>query len=271
MTSLAVLIATYHRDDHILLDAALRSVLDQQLLARPAVHVYLGVDGPIGPELEAVIETLSPRIHCVVRSQFNKGLAATLNELIDRLGDESFVFRMDADDLSLPLRFQRQIDFLQNHPDVDIVGTDITEWDCTTGRRRLITFARDHDDAVRKISRRVPVAHPTVCFRRSVFDAVHQYPLVSGNEDIAMWFECLRNGLRFGNVHQPLLQFTINSEFWARRSFAKAFSEFKCYVRGIWQLQGWTWHYVYPVARLLVRVSPWWVSKFLYGTSARGR
>lgn len=270
MTSLAVLIATYSRDEPAFLEAALSSVLEQHLTIDHVIHVYLGIDGPIGTELEAIIDRFSSRLHCIVRSPVNEGLAATLNKLISHLGDEPFVFRMDADDLSLPQRFQRQIDFMREHSDVDIVGTDITEWDRTTDRRRLVVFARDHKDAIRKISRRVPVAHPTVCFRRRVFDIVPQYPMVSGNEDIAMWSECLLKGLRFGNVHEPLLQFTINASFWSRRSFSKALSEFKCYVKVIWHLHGFTWLYIYPFARLLVRVSPRSVSKFLYDSSARG-
>jgi glycosyltransferase involved in cell wall biosynthesis len=271
MTSLAVLIATYRRDDPVLLDAALRSVLDQQLPPDYAVHVYLGIDGQIGPELEATVERHVARLHRVIRSPHNEGLASTLNKLIHVLCDEPFIFRMDADDFSLPMRFQKQLDFLQNHPDVDIVGSDITECDNASDERRQIAFARDHADAVRKISRRVPVAHPTVCFRRHVFDLVPQYPTEAGNEDVAMWFKCMNAGLRFGNVHEPLLNFNINSGFWSRRSVTKAFSEFKCYVRGIWMLNGYTWQYAYPVARLLVRISPRSVSKFLYGTTMRSR
>lgn len=270
MIALAVIIATYYRDDPALLDTALRSVLDQQLPNDYSVHIYLGIDGPLSVELEAVVERISPQIHRIVRSELNEGLAATLNKLIREIEDEAFVFRMDADDVSLPHRFQQQLDFLEKNPNIDIVGTDIIEWNRTTGHRRIVAFAFDHDEAVRKISRRVPVAHPTVCFRRRVFSAVQQYPAVSGNEDIAMWFQCLKNNLRFGNVHEPLLQFTIDEKFWARRSFGKAFSEFKCYVRGIWHLNGFTWQYAFPIARLLVRLSPKWVSQFLYRTSARG-
>lgn len=269
MSSLAVLMAVYRHDDPILLDIALRSTLGQQLPIDHKIHLYLGVDGPIGPELEAIVASHAEQLHRIVRSPDNEGLAATLNKLIRVLGDESYVFRMDADDLSLPTRFRTQLDFLLNHPDVDIVGTDIIEWDRVSGQRRQVAFARDHADAVRKISRRVPVAHPTVCFRRHVFDTVPQYPSVPGNEDIAMWFECLRAGLRFGNVHESLLLYSIGANFWSRRSFAKAMSEFRCYASGIWMLHGYSWQYVYPVARLLVRICPRFISKLLYDTTMR--
>jgi hypothetical protein len=270
MISLAVLMAVYHHDDPTLLDAALRSVLEQQLPADHEVRVYLGIDGPIGPDIEAVVERHVDRLYRVLRSPNNEGLAATLNKLILSLGNEPYVFRMDADDLSLPTRFHAQLDFLREHPEVDIVGTDIIEWDRVSNQRRHIAYALDHTDALRKIPRRVPVAHPTVCFRKHVFVVVSQYPTVAGNEDIAMWFKCLKADLRFGNVHQPLLLFSINASFWSRRSFEKSLSEFKCYVKGIWVIYGFTWQYIFPIARLFIRISPRVVSKFFYSLSKRG-
>ena len=269
MINSAVLIATYERDDPVLLDIALRSVLDQTLPEGHNVRVYLGVDGPISPQLETVIANFDEQLHHIIKSPFNEGLAATLNKLINCLEDESFVFRMDADDLSLPLRFWRQLDHLGQHSDVDIVGTDIIEWDAANDSRRIVTYARDHEDAKRKISRRVPVAHPTVCFRRRVFDVVPHYPMVPGNEDIAMWFECLSKGIRFGNVHEPLLQFTISEGFWSRRRFTKAISEFRCYVTGIWFLNKYTLDYIYPLARFILRLGPQWLSRLAYNSKFR--
>jgi hypothetical protein len=269
MIKLAVLIATYARDDPEALSAALISIIHQEIPIDHTINIYLGIDGPIGHELESVINGYTSHLHQIVRSTNNEGLASTLNKLIRCLGEEDFVFRMDADDICLPLRFRYQLDFLREHLDIDIVGTDIIEWDRATNSRRLVSFAHDHEDALRKIVRRVPVAHPTVCFRRQVFNKVPGYPEITGNEDIAMWFECLRKGIRFGNVHLPLLQFTINESFWSRRSVAKALTEFNCYLRGIWHLHKFTWRYIYPIARFFVRISPVWLMKILYNSSFR--
>lgn len=269
MKNLAVLIAVYARDDPELFDAALSSILSQRLNSNFKVNIYLGVDGPIGSDLENVLSHHGKHIYRILRSSINQGLAATLNELIDSLSKEPFIFRMDADDFSLPDRFQCQVDFLNNNPDVDIVGTDIIEWDRATDLRRVVSYAVDHNDALQKVSRRVPVAHPSVCFRSRVLKIVPHYPNVIGNEDIAMWFECLKAGLRISNVHVPLLQFTIGKNFWARRSFQKSFSEFLCYSRGIYQLRGFTWHYVFPIARLIFRLMPRSIVKHYYNSNLR--
>lgn len=269
MTHVGVLMALYGRDRPDLFAKALDSVLDQALPADVGLRVYIGIDGPLPPELEAVVELYRPRLHLVSPSPVNLGLAATLNRLIAERSDETCFFRMDADDVSLPGRFAAQLAFLDAHPDIDILGTAIRE--CRAGEQsHIVRFAKDPEDARRRIDRRVPVAHPTVCLRRRVLDVVGGYPERRGNEDIAMWFRCLKAGFRFDNLPDPWLDFTITENFWKRRSLEKAFIEFQSYVEGIWRLDGITWRYAYPLARLCLRLSPEWVSRRLYASRLRG-
>lgn len=274
MTHVGVLMGLYGRDRPDLFERALRSVLDQALPAGVGLRIYVGVDGPLPPELEAVLARFQERLHLVSRSPENLGLAATLNRLIAARGDETFFFRMDADDVSLPGRFAAQLAYLDTHPDIDILGTAIRE--CREGQagqggeeNRIVRFAKDPEDARRRIDRRVPVAHPTVCLRRRVLDTVGGYPERRGNEDIAMWFRCLKAGFQFDNLPDPWLDFTITENFWKRRSMEKAFIEFQSYVEGIWRLDGVTWRYAYPIARLCLRLSPEWVSRRLYASRLR--
>src|SRR4051794_15110701 len=105
MTTIAVLMGLYSRDDPEYFDRALLSVLNQKLPDDHVLHLYLGIDGPLPASLEAVIARHASRIYRVSRSAENVGLARTLNRLIQDREDESFFFRMDADDESLPGRF----------------------------------------------------------------------------------------------------------------------------------------------------------------------
>jgi glycosyltransferase involved in cell wall biosynthesis len=269
MTYVGVLIAVYGLDDPTLFRRAIQSVLDQSTPAGISVRVYLGVDGPLSDTLEQVIREHEQQLFLVSRSESNIGLARTLNRLISQRGAEPFFFRMDADDVSLPGRFLAQLSHMAEHPQIDILGTAIVEEQTHSGARRVVQFARDPEDARKCIARRVPVAHPTVCLRARVLDTVQAYPTSRGNEDIAMWFECMQAGFTFDNLPAPLLLFTLGPSFWKRRSFDKAFSEFRCYIRGIYELEGLTWHYVYPLARLLIRLSPTAVSKWFYGSRLR--
>lgn len=270
MTSIATLIAVYAADDPGHFREALASIVCQRIDQTYVSRIYLGIDGPVGPALEKVVNEYGPALYRVFRSEHNRGLAATLNSLIQALEDEDFLFRMDADDQSLPDRYQAQLDYLATHPEIDILGTAITEVDCTTGEERIVSFCRDPQDAIDNMHRRVPVAHPTVCFRRRVLSTVGGYPVAGTNEDVALWFECLRAGFKFDNLAQAQLRFRISEGFWRRRSFKKARSELMCYMRGIYALDGlFTPKYAYPMLRLMVRLAPTAVSKWMYRSSLR--
>jgi glycosyltransferase involved in cell wall biosynthesis len=263
--SVATLMAVYRSDDPEHFHQALLSVLRQQLPAGVQSRIYLGVDGPLPEALEAVIARHIGQLWRVLRSPVNQGLAATLNGLFATLQDEAFVLRMDADDISHPERYATQLKYLQEHPEVDILGTDIVEFN-TQGGRRTVAFAQDPEQALRKLHMRVPVAHPSVCMRRQVLAQAGGYPTTGTNEDVSLWFRCAALGLRFDNIHQPLLEFRITEQFWRRRSVGKAFSEWACYARGIRSLHGaLNWRQLFPVLRLALRLAPRQLSQWAYG------
>jgi hypothetical protein len=140
----------------------------------------------------------------------------------------------------------------------------------SSGQRRQVAFCSGPQDAVGHLHMRVPVAHPSVCFRRHALDRTNGYPLTGTNEDVSLWFVCAREGLRFDNVHEPLLEFRITEKFWGRRSLKKAVSEWSCYRRGITSLHGpFNWRQAYPAMRFLLRIAPRPLSKWLYGSSLR--
>lgn len=271
MRCVAVIMSVYRDDDPSLFDQALASVIDQRLPDDVQSRIYLGVDGPIGAPLEDVLRRHRGAVHQEVRHAVNLGLAPTLNRLIERLEGEIYVFRMDADDRSAPDRFARQIAYLDEHPDIDILGTAITEHDVTTGQRRVVRFSSDPAAARRDMARRPPLAHPTACFRRAVFDAVGGYPVVPYSEDIALWFKCLERGLRFDNLSDPLYDFTIGRHFWKRRGVRKAWREYLTWSQGVHRLEGPTWRQIYPLARLLMRIGPRTVQQAMYRSALRTR
>ena len=271
MFKLGVLMSVYKRDDPALFRRAIASIFGQKFSTPVELRIYLGVDGPVPEPLHAAIESYAARIYKLFWFEQNRGLARTLNDLIAAREDEDFFFRMDADDVSKAERFERQLGYMQEHPGVDILGTDIVEVDEARGAERIVCFAHSSDDARESISRRCPVAHPTVCFRPRVFDKVPGYPPIRQNEDLAMWFECMIAGLVIDNLHEPLYRFRFDENFWRRRTFLRPWTEFLIYVRGLWRLEGVTWKYINPAIRLLIRVAPLRLQRMLYSSSLRAR
>lgn len=262
--------SVYKGDNALQLETALDSVLHQVFTDDIESRLYLAIDGPVTNEINHVIANREKKIYYILRLDQNHGLAAALNGLINVLADEVFVFRMDSDDFSYLNRYQTQLDYFKSHPSIDILGTDIIENDTLRGTKRKVSFCSGPADAISQLCKRVPVAHPTVCFRRHVLTRVGGYPLAGTNEDVALWFRCALEGFKFDNVKQPLLDFTVGPSFWKRRSYKKAFSELRCYTQGIWAKDGITWRYIYPLTRFALRLLPSWVARILYKTSLRG-
>jgi len=126
-----------------------------------------------------------PRIRII--TQPNRGLVAALNAGCAAARSE-WIGRMDADDVSLPDRFEKQMDFLRAHPEIGALGgasqfiengvlVDMYERPPLQHRDILDVFARGN-----------PVVHPSMLFKRDAFEAVGGYrPLFLAAEDVDLW------------------------------------------------------------------------------------
>jgi glycosyltransferase involved in cell wall biosynthesis len=209
----AVLIPFYYRERLDWLQQAIDSITTQRT-DRP-VRVYLGIDGPLHPDLNTFLVRNRPVLHKIVHNEINQGLAVMLNRMIDALESEPYIFRMDADDVSLPGRLQRQLDFMEAHPDIDISGGAIIESDFQPdGYRQTIRYPLTHSAIAESWYKRNCLAHPTICLRSRVFQNGTRYPVDAlYNEDLGMWLNLMQKGFKFGNLNTPLVEFRIHPEF----------------------------------------------------------
>lgn len=127
------------------------------------------------------------RIRAIRRE--NRGLAVSLNELTALAAGER-IARMDADDVSLPTRFERQIAFQNAQPEYGVVGTwclDIGADGRSTGRK-VLPQPTDHDGFLRAIEERKPLlAHPTVMTWTAIAKDVPYRPMFRYCEDHDLW------------------------------------------------------------------------------------
>ncbi len=267
-TAVACLMAAYKNDRADRFLRAFRSVRDQQGLQAVKINVYVGIDGPIDDALSEALDSIEHEAAVVIRFPVNRGVAPVVNDLLHKLGDEQFVFRMDSDDESFPGRFAAQLDFLQRNPEIDIVGCAMIERS-EQGTERTISYPTDHEDIIATLYWRNPVANPTVCFRRHVLDEVGGYPVENLSEDLAMWFKCALRGYRFANLPEPQLWFTIDDRFWTRRSLKRAWREFQVWGGGVWALHGFNWRLLVPVVRLAFRLMPGQIRRRAYASRLR--
>jgi glycosyltransferase involved in cell wall biosynthesis len=267
----AVLMCVYRGDDPYRFGAAVQSLLAQTYpLSR--VQIFLGIDGPLPKELEDVVEEYRRHFYKIHRNPSNSGLSATLNSLIGHLSRERYVFRMDADDRSHPERFATQVRFMEHHPEIDVLGTALTE---VNGRGEEIArrvYPRYYRQVRRYITKASPVAHATVCFRGSFFERFGNYPTrYRTSQDVALWFRALAAGAVIVSIPDVVYEVTTSDDLFARRSASKALDEFGIYINGIWRLHGFTWRYVFPVGRLLFRLTPLFFIRAMYSSVLRRR
>lgn len=120
------------------------------------------------------LNSLKDKRIVLLQNKKNLGLAASLNKGINKSSGE-YIARMDADDISKPKRFEKQLNFMKKHPDIDILGT----WTALIGKNnQKIGFVHypTSDINIKKTLRRVtPIVHPTWLTKALVFKKLKGY------------------------------------------------------------------------------------------------
>jgi glycosyltransferase involved in cell wall biosynthesis len=135
--------------------------------------------------------------------QRNRGLVEARAELIAWL---------DADDVAEPDRLQQQVAFMEEHPDVAVLGSQLAIIDHEgklIGRR---SYPCDHEAIVRTLRRCNPLAQPAVLCRKAALLAVggYQYSKHPATEDYELWCRLAEQGFRFANHCQTLLKYRVH-------------------------------------------------------------
>ncbi len=212
----SLLMSTYAGDDPGFLRQAFTSTVHEQT-RRPA-EVVLVQDGPVPPELTATIAELADQSPVPVRHvlmEANVGLGPALDQGLAACTHE-IVARMDADDISAPDRFERQLPVVE--AGADIVGSGLLEFgtgpEDVVGRR---TPPTDPDEIRRVIRFRDPFNHPTVVYRKSAVLAAGGYTDMALMEDYLLFTRMVEGGARPANLAEPLVRYRVGAGAYARR------------------------------------------------------
>ena len=162
----------------------------------------------------------------------NIGLTKNLNVGIKK-AKYDYIARMDSDDISTKDRLKKQFLFLNNNPDIDIVGSfciDINENGNKIGQRKLPI---KHEDIAKEIVKFNPIIHPSVMFKKKSIITLGGYnEKFRTTQDYALWFDALAKGLRFYNLPENLLFYRVNDDYLSRKTFKYRFNEFKVKKEG---------------------------------------
>lgn len=212
----SVLLSLYAKESPTFLASSLDSIFHQTLLP---TEIILVKDGPLTAELDAIVSDYAVRypVLKVVALPQNQGLGRALNEGLKHCSYD-IVARMDTDDISKPDRFEKQIAVFRKHPELDLVGAWIDEFEedihHVISTRKL---PERHEDVMSYATRRNPVNHPVVMFRKSAVLAAGGYQHFPLFEDYFLWVRMLKNGAKFYNIQESLLYFRTSPNMFKRR------------------------------------------------------
>lgn len=227
MFDFSVLMSLYIKENPFFLKQALESIYNSELLPTEVVMV---LDGEITQEQQNVLNEY-PQLK-IIPLEENKGLSNALNIGLKHCKYD-LVARMDTDDICHSMRFKKQVEFLSQNMNVDVVGTFSYKIDENGKVIGNLIAPIGHDEIYKRIWT-CPFIHPTVMFRRDSILSIGGYNPNSGprQDDYELWFRCAENRLRFDNIAEPLFYYRFFSDSIKRNNIKVGWYRMKVGING---------------------------------------
>lgn len=217
MVNISVVSPTYGGDDPNALRNAIESIVSQTRVPDELVIVR---DGPVPEANQTILDDFVSGYSFVrlVPLAENQGRALARKVGVERCQGD-VVAMMDADDICVPTRIERQATFMEDNPKVDVVGAQLLEFDPETGEEIGVrTLPTGHEEIRDLAKTRSPVSQSTVMFRREAAIDAGSYRDVDRMEDYGLWVRMLVNGARFANIPEVLVRARAGDEMYERRA-----------------------------------------------------
>lgn len=212
----SVLMSVYEKDKPEYLEISIESMLSQTVLPEQFVIV---IDGPISEELKMVIDRYRGKVELftIITLMKNAGLANALNTGLNYCRNE-LVARMDADDISLPERCERELALYKQYQEMAVCGCNIDEfYDDACNARTSRNVPGIYEDILEFARRRQPFNHPTVIYKKSVVKKCGGYIKLRRKEDFDLFSRILSKGYYVRNVTESLYLYRADADNFKRR------------------------------------------------------
>lgn len=228
----SVLMSVYAKDKPEYLFEAIQSMLAQTV---PPEQFVIVIDGPVLDELMQPIyeyQRYYVDLFTIVPLEKNKGLGNALNEGLRHCRNE-LVARMDADDISLPERCEKELACFCEDKGLDICGCNLDEFE---GEPENVVTSRVVPSEYGKIKkfmrRRQAFNHPTVIYKKTAVIKAGGYLQLKRKEDFDLFSRMLTQGARAENLEEHLYLYRVNRENYRRR---KSWDNFRSAVYVYWR------------------------------------
>lgn len=203
MPLLSVILPAYNAEKYIYnsVDSILKQTFDDFTL--------FVIDDGSKDNTVKILESINDQRLVIIKNEVNKGLIFTLNKGISLSKAYKYIARMDADDISLPDRFSKQISFLEANEHIGLLGSSMLQFGDKKSDEKKIY----RPDSPEKIASTFffynPISHPAVMMRTKIIDKNYSYDFPK-YEDYHLWIELFKN-TKFYNLNDILIKYRRHS------------------------------------------------------------
>ena len=229
-TKYSVLMSVYKNEKVDFFVQAIESVLNQT--AAPD-QIVLVRDGLVYDELQRTIDeyvTRYPDLFTYLPLEKNGGLGNALRYGLTYCRNE-LIGRMDTDDISILDRFEQQVKYMEENPNVDIVGGNISEFYGSPDQ--IVQYRvvyQTHEEIAKDLGNRSPFNHVTVMFKKESVLKAGNYEDFYQFEDWFLWVKMFLSGCKFANLNENLVNVRI-LDMSSRRGGVKYYKSCKKLLR----------------------------------------
>ena len=222
---ISALIAAYRLTIPREFQLAVSSLINQTV---PPSEIIIVFDGPVHTEIERFAQSVTEIPSKIVRLEDNLGLGAALRIGVENC-DSPWILRMDDDDYSFSDRIERQIKFLEQNTDVDVLGGSIIEIDPRSKQKYRRSVPTTDENIKRTLRFKNPFNHVTILAKRQMVLNVGNYCNdVVGYEDYVLWAKMYKAGATFANLNEDLVEVKFDkAQVGRRRGIQAVYSEIK--------------------------------------------
>ncbi|MBE8183051.1 MAG: glycosyltransferase [Candidatus Portiera sp.] len=181
-------------------------------------EVIIVADGELNPELESAIASWQGKWKInLARLGKNCGPGGASQYGLLQCNNE-WVARLDADDIAMSNRFKRQVKFLQENPDVDVLGGYMPEFQGKIEGILAVNYVPlVHKDIAKLLTLRSPLVNSSSVFRVKKALAAGGYKSLMSHEDHLLWMALLKHGAKFANIPYLVGYYRASPEYYKRR------------------------------------------------------
>lgn len=206
----------------------------------------------------------------LIKNEKNMGLNYTLNHCL-KYADTEYIARMDGDDISLPQRFEKEIEFLENNPQYAIVSCPMIYFD---GAGEFKTGVASGEPNIINIVKRTPFCHAPCLVRAEAYHAVDGYAVSKKRlrvEDWDLWVRMYEKGYKGYNLSEPLYKMRDDRSAYSRRKFKYRLNEAYITASAIKKLKLPKKYYIWMLRPIIVGLLPKFIYTFLHKCKINAR